>query len=287
MAKQTFSVGQTLTAAQMTSLQQTAMLGGAASAKTASYTLVAADAGSAISMSNASATTITVNTALFAAGDTVHITNLGAGVCTITAGTATVNSSASLALAQYESGFLDFTSTSAAIFVKGAGAAATSGGMTLLSTTSLTGSSVTVSSIDQTYIDLYLVVENAFTSNNEEDINFRFNADATANRHAAVATMSTSNSTSFAATSVGWFYGVSNNSSYKKMGVMTIPNYANTTNLKFAMVNSSGFNAYNTANTTANFFQAVYNQATAISSFSLFPNTGNFSGGTVKVYGVK
>jgi hypothetical protein len=127
MAKQTFTTGQVLTAAQMTSLQQTAMSGGAASAKTASYTLVAADAGSAISMSNASATTITVNTALFAAGDTVHITNLGAGVCTITAGTATVNSSASLALAQYESGFLDFTSTSAAIFVKGAGAAAATG----------------------------------------------------------------------------------------------------------------------------------------------------------------
>jgi hypothetical protein len=126
MAKQTFSTGQVLTAAQMTSLQQTAMLGGAASAKVASYTLVAADAGTAISMSNAGATTITVNTALFAAGDTVHITNLGAGVCTITAGTATVNTSASLALAQYESGFLDFTSTSAAIFVKGAGAAASS-----------------------------------------------------------------------------------------------------------------------------------------------------------------
>ena len=60
MAKQTFTTGQVLTAAQMTSLQQTAMLGGAASAKTASYTLVAADAGTAISMSNASATTITV-----------------------------------------------------------------------------------------------------------------------------------------------------------------------------------------------------------------------------------
>jgi hypothetical protein len=131
MAKQTFSAGQVLTAAQMTSLQQTAMLGGAASAKTASYTLVAADAGTAISMSNASATTITVNTGLFAAGDTVQITNLGAGVCTITAGTATVNTAASLALAQYESGTLDFTSASAAIFIKGAGAAAGGGGKVL------------------------------------------------------------------------------------------------------------------------------------------------------------
>ena len=131
MAKQTFTTGQVLTAAQMTSLQQTAMLGGAASAKTASYTLVAADAGTAISMSNASATTITVNTALFAAGDTVQITNIGAGVCTITAGTATVNTASSLALAQYESGTLDFTSTSAAIFIKGAGAAAGGGGKVL------------------------------------------------------------------------------------------------------------------------------------------------------------
>ena len=116
MAKQTFTTGQVLTAAQMTSLQQTAMLGGAANAKVASYVLVAADAGDAITMSNASATTITVNTGLFAAGDIVTIINLGAGVCTITAGTATVATSGSLALAQNQGGVLRFTSASAAIF---------------------------------------------------------------------------------------------------------------------------------------------------------------------------
>lgn len=116
MAKQTFTTGQVLTAAQMTSLQQTAMLGGEASAKVASYVLVAADAGTAISMSNGSATTITVNTGLFAAGDIVTIVNLGAGVCTITAGTATVATSGSLALAQNQGGVLRFTSASAAIF---------------------------------------------------------------------------------------------------------------------------------------------------------------------------
>ena len=116
MAKQTFTTGQVLTAAQMTSLQQTAMLGGAASAKVASYVLVAADAGDAITMSNAGATTITVNTGLFAAGDIVTIINLGAGVSTITAGTATVSTSGSLALAQNQGGVLRFTSASAAIF---------------------------------------------------------------------------------------------------------------------------------------------------------------------------
>jgi hypothetical protein len=116
MAKQTFTTGQVLTAAQMTSLQQTAMGGGSTTAKTASYVLVAADAGTVVQMNSASATTITVNTSLFAAGDTVQIQNLGAGVCTVTAGTATVSTSATLALKQYDAGSLYFNSTSAAIF---------------------------------------------------------------------------------------------------------------------------------------------------------------------------
>ena len=116
MAKQTFTTGQVLTALQMTSLQQTAMGGGSATAKTTSYVLVAADAGTTVAMNAAGSTTITVNTSLFAAGDVVFIQNLGAGVCTVTAGTATVTTSGSLVLAQNQGGKLYFTSASAAIF---------------------------------------------------------------------------------------------------------------------------------------------------------------------------
>ena len=116
MAKQTFTVGQVLTAAQLTSLQATALGGGAASAKTASYTLVAADAGTTISMTSTSATTITVNTGLFAAGDTVFIQNLGSGNCTITAGTATVSTAGSAILPTNDAGILYFVSTGVAIF---------------------------------------------------------------------------------------------------------------------------------------------------------------------------
>jgi len=116
MAKQTFTTGQVLTAAQMTSLQQTAMGGGAPVTKTGSYVLAAADAGTVIQMNAAGSTTITVNTSLFSAGDTVQIQNIGVGVCTITAGTATVTTAGSLALSQWEGGFLYFTSASAAIF---------------------------------------------------------------------------------------------------------------------------------------------------------------------------
>jgi len=115
MAKQTYTTGQVLTAAQMTALQANDY-NWTVSAKTASYVLVAADAGTRITMSNAGATTITVNTALFTAGDTLTITNIGAGACTITAGTATVSTAGSLVLNQYDSGTLYFSSTSAAIW---------------------------------------------------------------------------------------------------------------------------------------------------------------------------
>jgi hypothetical protein len=116
MAKQTFTTGQVLTASQMQSLQATAMGGGPATAKTADYVLVAADAGTTVAMNAAGATTITVNTGLFAAGDTVFIQNLGAGACTVTAGTATVATAGSLILPQNDAGILYFTSASAAIF---------------------------------------------------------------------------------------------------------------------------------------------------------------------------
>ena len=116
MSKQTFTVGQVLTAAQMTSLQQTAMGGGSATAKTASYVLVAADAGTTVAMNAAGATTITVNTGLFASGDTVFLQNLGAGACTVTAGTETVATAGSLILPQNDAGILYFTATGASIF---------------------------------------------------------------------------------------------------------------------------------------------------------------------------
>ena len=210
MAKQTFTTGQVLTAAQMTSLQQTAMGGGSTTAKTTSYVLVAADAGTVVQMNAAGATTITVNTALFAAGDTVQIQNIGAGVCTVTAGTATVSTSSVLALSQYDGGSLYFTATGAAIYFAWDAADSTgmtnpmtttgdiiysssgstparlgigttgqnltvaaglpswttssSGGMTLISTTTLSGSSTVLSSIPATYTNLMVQID-AMTNN--------------------------------------------------------------------------------------------------------------------------
>ncbi len=118
MALQTFTAGQVLTAAQMTTLQTNAY-NQTVSTKTDSYTLVATDKGTRVVMNKATATTITVNTNIFAAGDTLFIQNIGAGTCTITAGTATVTTAGSLALSTWAGGTLYFTSASAAIFFSG------------------------------------------------------------------------------------------------------------------------------------------------------------------------
>ena len=289
MAKQTFSTGQILTAAQMISLQQTAMLGGAASAKTASYTLVAADAGTAISMTSASATTITVNTALFAAGDTVQITNLGAGVCTITAGTATVNSSASLALAQYESGTLDFTSTSAAIFIKGAGAAAASGGMTLISTTTLTGGTVNLSSIPDTYNKLQLFFRGLRPTSDNATTVIRVNGDTTASRY--VTTSSSDNGNQTFADDLWTSSNGIDNTAATGFGMLEFYDYANTSTWKTALGYYAFVNATTTTNISYSFFRHIYNQTGAITEINLSTVGGGgantWAGGTVLLYGVK
>lgn len=120
MTKQVFTANQVLTAAQMNSLQNNDF-NWDTSTKTTSYVLLAADAGTRVIMNSASNTTITVNTGLFAAGDVLWIHNINTGTCTVTAGTATVNSAGSLALAQWEGGALYFTSASSAIFFRAGG----------------------------------------------------------------------------------------------------------------------------------------------------------------------
>jgi hypothetical protein len=266
------------------------MLGGAASAKTASYTLVAADAGTAISMSSASATTITVNTALFAAGDTVQITNLGAGVCTITAGTATVNTSASLALAQYESGTLYFTSTSAAIFIKGAGSVSglSSPNFTLLNAggTALTGATtITVSFTAKDYLFVRIVGGSSGTTN--AIFTMRLNADSGANYPQArwqaegssggtysLNTNFNGSATSFLIAQIGEVPDAFNSFSYisgaKASGIKTYQGLSDTTNVSF---------------TSSYIGNGFYSDSADITSVSIISSAGNFNGGTIYVYG--
>ena len=267
------------------------MLGGAASAKTASYTLVSADAGTAISMSNAGATTITVNTALFAAGDTVQITNLGAGVCTITAGTATVNSSGSLALAQYESGTLNFTSTSAAIFIKGAGAG---GGLTLITeTVASSNTGIDFTSITGSYKQLLLTWCGLSHSATGSVFYLRFNS----NTSAVYAISQTGDATSqdiYSTRGAGYnvFGQNSSSTSIEKTlyGSILIDNYSSSSKAKFFEVNH---NIYDNLYASVIIRRSVgwFNDATAITSLNIVRDGGsatlsNAANTSIRLYGI-
>ena len=220
MALQTFTVGQVLTAAQVTALQND-NYNQTVSTKTANHILVVADVGTRVYMNAAGSTTITVNTGIFAAGDTLFLGNIGAGSCVVTAGTATVSkfSTASLTLSQYQGAYLYFVSTGVAILYSDSAGASTplttkgdlfgfstlnarvpigtnnqvlvadstealglkwatpasGGGMTLLSTTTLSSTSTTIS-IAGGYRDIQLRIKDGqMTSGSQWGI--RLNSD--------------------------------------------------------------------------------------------------------------
>jgi hypothetical protein len=154
MAIQTFTAAQVLTAAQMNTLQANDY-NQTVSTKTASYTLVAADKGTRVVMNVASANTVTVNTSLFSAGDTLVIQNINTGVTTVTAGTATVSSAGPLTIAQYGSGTLYFTSAGVSIFFPSAGPAVSSGLTLISSGTVSAGVTVSILNAFSTTYDFY------------------------------------------------------------------------------------------------------------------------------------
>jgi hypothetical protein len=102
--------------------------------KTASYTLLVTDVFKRTIMNSASATTITVDDAIFTEGDVIQLANKGAGETTITAGAGvTINTSGSLALAQYGGGYLLAISASQFVFfnlgISGVGYGTATGGI--------------------------------------------------------------------------------------------------------------------------------------------------------------
>lgn len=141
--------------------------------KTASHTLIAADAGTRVIMNSASATTITVNTSIFAASDIVEIQNIGAGVCTITAGTATVSTTGSLSLSQNGSGRLVFTAAGTSIFQANGVAVSGVGLKVVQAETALSGSSTTADGVFTSTYTNYRIVARYTTSAANLDIQFR------------------------------------------------------------------------------------------------------------------
>ena len=284
MAIQDFTAGQILTAAQMDSLQANDY-NWTVSTKTASYTLVAADKGTRIVMNSGSATTITVNTSIFAAGDTLYLQNIGAGVTTLTAGTATVSSAGPLAIPQYGSGLLYFTSAGVSIYFPSAVTASASG-LTLISATTISAAATTnVNDVFSTTYDNYKVFFNGTASTGTDvpvTLKLRVSgADATTNytyqRLVTTSTTTVVDRDVFGTDEFG-VVGINGNAYYGFD--ITIINPFNASPTKF-IATSVGSNP---AGVTQNFVQGVNTNSTSYTGFSLL-TSGSISG-TLKIYGL-
>lgn len=281
MAKQTFTTGQTLTAAQMTSLQANDY-NWTVSAQTASYVLTATNAGQHITMNSASSTTITVNTSLFTAGDTARLTNIGAGVCTITAGTATVTSAGSLALAQWASGILYFTSASAAIFFPDMVSGGSSG--LVLVKSQVIGSAVSTVSVTSAFsgtYDAYVINVAGGVTSATANLAMTLGAAATGYYSGGnVVTYSSATNTP-----------VSNNNaaSWTRAGVGTTSSIGFNVFLQdpFLSKTTKMQSLYAGTATTSDggIIAGFLNDTTSYTSFAITPASGTMTGGTIRVYG--
>jgi len=159
-----------------------------------------------------------------------------------------------------------------------------SGGMTLISTTTLTGASVTLSSIPATYVHLQLVIRNFKPATDASSLRMRYNSDAGASRYKyETGTVGRA----FGDNYIGLVASANDNSVATGLSIANIFDYTNSATWKLAQLLSLGVDATTTANFNADFGYGFYNQITAISSIDLFPSAGNFTSGTVLLYGVK
>lgn len=161
---------------------------------------------------------------------------------------------------------------------------APSGGMTLISTTTLTGASVTLSSIPQTYVNLLLYIKDPKPATDGAEGRFTLNGTATGyNMQAAPA--GGSGVTTFGTTYFRMFDTLDNTVA-NGFGYALIPDYTNGS-WKSAQVN--GFN--NDATTTTSFrytwYQGFTNITAAVTSLVISPSSGNWTSGTALLYGVK
>jgi hypothetical protein len=162
------------------------------------------------------------------------------------------------------------------------------GGMTLISTTTMTGASVTISSIPATYNNLQIIVQAFKPATDSQSFSMRVNGDSGANRYKGARSWSEAGGDNISFDSTKWDVSVgTDNTTATGLWYFEIPNYANTTTWK--IITGLGYSQNWT--TTTNFndltFRSVYNQTAAISSLTFFPNFGNFTSGTILLYGVK
>jgi hypothetical protein len=170
-------------------------------------------------------------------------------------------------------------------------AAPSSGGMTLISTTSLSGAAIALTSIPQTYNDLRIVISGASNGTGEDDITcLRFNNNSTSNIYRRIATGvedGTATSQGNQGAQVRLSIQAIDAGTTNSLLVIDVPNYTSST------TNKVGFclNSYTTGVSGTKRSEEVafsFDNTTAITEVNLLTlNAYNWDNGTVYLYGVK
>jgi len=160
--------------------------------------------------------------------------------------------------------------------------------MTLLSTTTLSGASTTISSIDQTYKDLKIVGKNIYGSGTGQ-FQLEFNGDtgnnyANSNVNGNGTTVSTTQEESAPYFVLG-YHGSNNTFSKTTNFDITIPRYSETEYHPF----NSDLTGYPTSLSVWIYYTSRlrWNNTAAITQLKFMTSSGTFSAGTIFIYGVK
>jgi hypothetical protein len=151
-----------------------------------------------------------------------------------------------------------------------------SGGMTLLASGSLSGSSVDLTSISGSYINLQLFIDNVVMNTSNESVKVEVNAGGNNYFYST----SLNNTTVAASASNSNMFLTSGNLTYAQSAVFNIYDY---TSANAKLIYSEGFTV--TANNRSIQFGAISGVG-AITSIKLIPSGGTFTG-NYKLYGVK
>jgi len=278
MAKQTFTAGQVLTAAQVNGLQ-TNDFNLTVSTKTAAYTFVVGDRGTRVVLNDTTARTFTIDDAIFSAGDTINVHNINTGVLTIAAGAGvTLNGADVLTVAQYQGGTIFFTSASSAIFFPTAKTVADSG-LTLISSTTIgtTVSSVTVSSAFSSTYDNYAIHISGGVASTANQLIMQLGGTSSGYTRVAQA-MTQGSATITGAADTEWRVGGGTTDSLNGWVQLFGPNLAKRTVMQtiWTEPSSTGIGIIS---------WGVLSDSTQYTAFTLTTNTGTLTGGTIRVYG--
>jgi hypothetical protein len=166
-----------------------------------------------------------------------------------------------------------------------------SGGMTLISTTSLSGNAIALTSIPQTYNDLRIVIAGASNGTGESDVVcLRFNNNSTSNIYRRIATGvedGTATSQANQGAQVRLSIQSINDATTNSLFVIDVPNYTSSTTTKVGFcLNSYTQGVSGTKRNEEVAFS--FDNTTAITEVNLLTlNAYNWDNGTVLLYGVK